>query len=133
MCIDEWHPTASMFCPLSLPCKKIAGVRSQLFSKQSSKGPFLENFLPSGGFFEHNTYRVTVIGCLKKKRKKKMNNSDLQLCQVCHFKIVTTHCYYSCRLGQTLYGARCTFRRKHLFLGDDITVKKLIQRLEPPF
>ena len=38
----------------------------------------------------------------KKERKKKMNNSEFRPFQVCHFKIVTTHCYYYCRLGQTL-------------------------------
>ena len=34
--------------------------------------------------------------------ERKMNNSDFQPFQVCHFKIVTTHWYYYCRLGQTL-------------------------------
>ena len=29
-------------------------------------------------FFEHNTYHVTVLGCLKKERKKKMKNSDFR-------------------------------------------------------
>ena len=38
----------------------------------------------------------------KKERKKKMNDSDFRPFQVCHFKIVTTHCYYNCRLGQAL-------------------------------
>ena len=69
MCIDEWRPAASMLCPLSLLCKKIAGVRSQLRSKRSSKGTSSENFLAAGGFFERKTYHVTVLGCLKKKEK----------------------------------------------------------------
>ena len=49
-------------------------------------------------------YRITVLGWPKKEEeeRKKMNNSDLQLFQVCHFKIVTTLCYYYCRLGQAL-------------------------------
>ena len=45
--------------------------------------------------------------------------------QVHHFKIVTTHCYYYYRLGQALKTARCTFRHKHLFTGNDIAVKML--------
>ena len=36
------------------------------------------------------------------EERKKRNNSDFQPFQVCHFKIVNTHCYYYCRLGQTL-------------------------------
>ena len=35
----------------------------------SSKGLSLDNFLVTGGFFEHNTYRVTVLGWLKKKEE----------------------------------------------------------------
>ena len=29
-----------------------------------------ENFLATGDFFEYNTYRVTALGCLKKKEDK---------------------------------------------------------------
>ena len=47
--------------------QEVAGVRSQIHLKQSSKGPSSENFLATGGFFECNPYRVTVLGCLKKK------------------------------------------------------------------
>ena len=32
--------------------------------------------------------------------KEMMNNSDFRPFQVCRFKIVTTHCYYYCRLGK---------------------------------
>ena len=37
----------------------------------------------------------------ERRRKKKLNNSDFRLFQVCHFKIVTTHyyMYYYSRLG----------------------------------
>ena len=38
----------------------------------------------------------------EEERRMKRNNSDFQLFQVCHFKIVITHCYYYCRLGQAL-------------------------------
>ena len=86
--------------PQSLPQENASG-KSQLRSKQSSKGPLPENFLTIGGCFECYTYRIKVLGWLKKERKK-MNNSDFRLFQVCHFKIVATHCYYYCRLGQAL-------------------------------
>ena len=56
--------------PQSSP-QKIAGVRSQLRSKRSSKVPSSENFLATGGFFKRKTYRVTALGCLKKKERKK--------------------------------------------------------------
>ena len=36
----------------------------------------------------------------RKKERKKINDSYFLPFQVCHFKIVTTHCYYYCRLGQ---------------------------------
>ena len=55
---------------------------------------------------------------LVEKRRKKMNNLDFQPFQVCHLKIVITHCYYYCRLGQTLQAAICTFRHEHSFPGD---------------
>ena len=47
MSIDEWHP----LCPApSVFPAKIAGVRSQLCSRRSSKGKFTENFLATGEF-----------------------------------------------------------------------------------
>ena len=51
------------------PAKKIAGMRSQLHSKQSSKGPSSENFLATMVAFLNATltYHVTALGCLKKK------------------------------------------------------------------
>ena len=39
---------------------------------------------------------------LVEEERKKEEDSDFQPFQVCHFKIVTTHCYYYCRLGQAL-------------------------------
>ena len=65
---------------------KIVGVRSQLCSKRSPKGPFSENFRATGGFFECNTYRnMRVLGCLKKKEEE-----DKQFCfqpfQVSHLR-----------------------------------------------
>ena len=95
-CTDEWRPTASTLCLLSLPCKR-AGGKSQLRSKRSSNEPFLENFLTTGSYFELYMYRV-----MGWRRRKKMNKSESLLFQVCHFKKVTTHCYYYCRLGQAL-------------------------------
>ena len=86
--------------------QKSTSGKSQLHSKQSSKGPSPENFMTIGGCFKCNTYRVTALGWLKKKERKKerkkISNSNFRPFQVCHFKIVTTHCYYYCRLGQAL-------------------------------
>ena len=47
VCIDKWHPLCSAPSVFS---EKIAGVRSQLCSKWSSKGTSSENFLATGGF-----------------------------------------------------------------------------------
>ena len=46
VCTDEWHPTCSQYTlpPQSSP-QKGAGSKSQLCSKQSSKGPSPENFM----------------------------------------------------------------------------------------
>ena len=38
----------------------------------------------------------------RRKKERKMNNSDFRPFQVCYLKIVTTHCYYYYRLGQAL-------------------------------
>ena len=62
--------------------KKIAGVKSQLRSKQSSKGPFPENFLATGGYFECNTYCAMALGWSKKERKKTILSFD-------HFRLTT--------------------------------------------
>ena len=75
VCTDKWHPTASTLCPLSLPHNKAQVKRY--------------------------TYCVTALGWLKKERKG-MNDSNFRPFQVCHFKTVTTLCYYYCRLGQVL-------------------------------
>ena len=56
--------------------------------------PLPENSLATGGCIKHNTYCVTALGWLKKKKRNEMNNSDFQPLQVYiymyHFKIVTT-------------------------------------------
>ena len=83
---DEWLPTASTLCTLSLPHKKSANGKSQLCSKQSSNELSTEIFMAIGGCFELFMYLVTVLGWLKKEREKKMNDSDFRLFQVCHFK-----------------------------------------------
>ena len=79
--------------------RESTGSKSQLRSKQSSNEPPPENFVAIGGCFEH--VLCYALGWLKKEREK-MNNSDFRPFQVYHFKIVTTHCYYYCRLGQAL-------------------------------
>lgn len=76
-CTNEWHAPASTLCPSVFPAKN-AGVKSQSHSKLSSKRTLPESFLATSGCFEHNTYHVTVLDWLKKKKRmKKMNNSDL--------------------------------------------------------
>ena len=88
--IDKWLPTASTLCLLNLPHKQTQVVSP---SYTQIKSPFPENFLAIGGCFECYTYHVMVLGWLKKEKRKKVNNSDFRLFQVCLFKIVTTHCY----------------------------------------
>ena len=80
---------------------------SYVQSKARMNHPYAENFLAIGGYFECYTLRYSTRlpeerKRTKKKERKKMNNSDFQLFQVCHFKIVTTRSYYYCRLGQAL-------------------------------
>ena len=43
--------------------------------------------MTTGGFFERNTYRVTVLGRLKKKEDEHGILSDLRPFLVCHFEI----------------------------------------------
>ena len=119
--------------PLSLSHKK-AQVVSLCYrhSNQSSNEPSPDNFMTIGGCFKRCTYRVMALGWLKKEVEEEEEEEEerriwtiltgFQPFQVCHFKIVTTCCYYYCRLGQTLYAALCTFRHEHLFFGDDITM-----------
>ena len=77
-----------------------ASSKSQLHSRQRSKGPSPESFLTIGGCFECYTYRITTPGRLKKKeRKKKINNYDFRPFQVCHCKIVKTYCYILLQTG----------------------------------
>ena len=94
-CTNKWRPTANKLYPMIE--KRWSYVTVMLKTKHKKT----QNSLATGGCFECNTYRITALGWLKKERKK-MNNSEFRLFQVCHFKIVTTHCYYYCRPGQTL-------------------------------
>ena len=56
--------------PQSSPQENASG-KSQLRSKQRADGPSPESFLTIGGCFEHYMYRVTTLGWLKKKERKK--------------------------------------------------------------
>ena len=78
--------------PQSSPQKSASG-KSQLRSKQTSKGPSPENFLTIGDCFERYTYRVT--GDARLVKEKRSHNSE---------------------------AARCTFRSKDLFPVDDIAL-----------
>ena len=78
---------------------KYTSGKSQLCSKQSSNEPSPVIFMAVGGCFECYTHYGTSLA-EERRRRKKLNNSDFLQFQVCHFKIVTTHRYYYCRLGQ---------------------------------
>ena len=62
------HVHRGEYCASTLPPQsKSAEVMSQLRSTPSAKCTSQENFLATGGCFEHNTYRVTALGWLKKE------------------------------------------------------------------
>ena len=63
---DKWHPTASTLCPLSLPRRK-AQVVSLSYAQNKAQNHYPQRIpLATGGYFECNTYHVTVLGWLKK-------------------------------------------------------------------
>ena len=63
--------------------------------------PLPENSLATGGCFECNTYRVKALGWLKKEKKERRRTILIfDHSRFATLKIVTTHCYYYCRLGQ---------------------------------
>ena len=100
MCIDEWHPTASTLCLLGLPRRKVQVVCLSYAQNKAQKHHPPENSLATGGSFECNIYLIMALDWLKKERKK-INNSDFWLFQVCHVKMDIAIHYY-CRLGQAL-------------------------------
>ena len=55
--------------PSVFPAKSTSG-KSQLHSKHSLNGPFPENFLTNGGYFECHMYHVTVLGWPKKEEEE---------------------------------------------------------------
>ena len=72
-------------------------------------------------------YGARLVG-EERKKERKMNNSEFQPFQVCHFKIVNTHCHYTTADWGRLYklldvlldASICSLH------GDDIAVKMLI-------
>ena len=95
-CADEWRPTASTLCLLSLPCKELQ------CSNKAQKAHLQRISWLLVAFFECNTCRVMALGWLKKERMKKMNNSDFRPFQVSHLRTSFRyyHCY--CRQGQPI-------------------------------
>ena len=96
--VHQWMTSNSQYTlpPQSFVQKKSASGTSQLRPKQSSNGPYPENFMTIGSCFEYYTYRIIVLVWLKKeeqrkkerkKEMKEMNNSDFWLFHVCHFKV----------------------------------------------
>ena len=63
---DEWRLTVLVH---SAPRSKSAEVMSLSRSTPSSKCTPQENSLATGGCFEHNTYRITALGWLKKEEE----------------------------------------------------------------
>ena len=93
---DEWHPTANTLCPTIE--KHLRYVTVMLKTKHKSTTP--REF--PGYWWLFQTQHLTRYSARLVEERKKMNNSDFRLFQVYHFKIVTTYCYYYCRLGQAL-------------------------------
>ena len=58
---SKWTAPVSL-----LSLKENAGVKLQLHSKQSSKGPSSEYLMATSGCFKCNTYHIMVLGWLKK-------------------------------------------------------------------
>ena len=113
---------------------KIRRSEVAVMLKIKLKRPILREFPGYWWLFKTQHLLHHGIRLFKEERKKNMNNSDFQPFQVCHFKVVITHCYYYRRLRQAQAAwCTCTFRRKHLFPGDDITLKTLLHWMEPPF
>ena len=69
VCIDKWHPTASMLCPLSLPCKKNRRNEIVVTLKTKLKMHILREFPGYWWLVERKIYRVMALGCLKKKEE----------------------------------------------------------------
>ena len=91
--------------PSQSSLQKRAGGKSQLCSNQSSNRPSSEYFLTIDSYFECYTYCVKALGWLMKEKKRKKERWTIltfDRFKVCHFKIVTTSCYYYCRLGHVL-------------------------------
>ena len=60
LCTDEWHPTASTLCPISLPRKNTQEVSCSYAQKWTSKESFLKIFLTIRGYFKHKTYHIRL-------------------------------------------------------------------------
>ena len=70
--VHRWMASNSQYTlPSQSSLQKGTGGKSQLCSKQSSNGPFTENFLTIGGNLERYMYRVTALGWLKKEEERK--------------------------------------------------------------
>ena len=87
---NEWRPTASTLCPVSLPHKK-KHKKVQEFERTTP-----ENFLATGGCFNHNTQILCQSTRLAKERKKKKErNKEIWPPQQFLYTITAT----ACRLG----------------------------------
>ena len=84
VCIDEWRPTASTLC---MPSAVFPTKNGCSYAQNEAQRDHLQriSWLLVTMHVECNTYRITVLGCLK--RKKKMNNSDFRPFQVNQLRI----------------------------------------------
>ena len=91
--------TTSTHCPLSLLRKKAQAV-SPSYAQNKALKNIPREFHGYWWLLEHYTYRVTALGLAEERKKEQF--WLFRPFQVCLFKIVTTHCYYYCKLGQAL-------------------------------
>ena len=84
-------PTANTLCPHN---RKVLELCRSIRSKQSTKAPPPENFLTIAVWW---LFRAQHLSHYSTRLVR-----TIVIFDCCHFKIVTTHCYYYCRLGHAL-------------------------------
>ena len=108
--------------PYSLfSCKKAQAIHvspSYAQSKAQMDHPQIILWLLHGGCFKCYTYCNMALGWLKKK--KKVNNSDFQPFQVCHFKVAPIH------IANTTAGWGKLYKWLNVFLNASICFPAMI-------
>ena len=101
----KWHPSAS-----TLPCwsshRKVLDLSPSYaqYKLQYAHFQTILRLLVTVSNATHISHYGARLAEERKRRRrrsrKKMKNSEFQHFLVCHFKLVTSHCYYYCGLGQ---------------------------------